>query len=125
MSTIQPTGDMTGGQGETIALRLDDPKHLRRTLKTLRRSVAQRWAIPSDVRAKLGAEMWHLAQTAEEERVRVSAAQVLAAMMGQCQRDEHMILNKLIPNAGEQAKRGDGGPPTINVQIVNVSKESR
>ena len=99
--TIQPSGSAddpsSGGQGDSIALRLDDPKHPRRTLRTLRRAVSSRWNIPSDVRAKLGAEMWELVQTAEEERVRVSAAAVLKGMMDSNQRDELAILDRIAP----------------------------
>ena len=80
-----------------IAHRLDDPKHLRRTLRTLRRAVSSRWNIPSDVRAKLGAEMWELVQTAEEERGRVSAAAVLKGVMDSNQRDELAILDRIAP----------------------------
>jgi hypothetical protein len=52
-------------------------------------------------------------------RLDLMRAQSVARGMEQIrQRDEHAILHKLVPNAGEEARKGDAGPPTVIINVV-------
>lgn len=77
----------------------------------------------SDARKDLDSENAEVRAAARLDLMR--AQNVAKGMEAIEQREKHVILNKLVPNAGEEkGKGGAQGPPIINVNIVQANSNA-
>jgi len=77
----------------------------------------------SDARKDLDSENTEVRAAARLDLMR--AQSVARGMEAIEQREKHVVLNKLVPNAGEEKGKGDSGPPTIIVQVVNQVQQGK